>query len=121
MILSDMPNQSAALDDVFHALADPTRRAVLQQLSHGPASVSELAKPFEMALPSFLQHLNVLEDSGLISSKKVGRVRTCEFEPARLTSAEQWIAEQRALWEGRLDRLEAYLQELQGQEKGDGA
>jgi len=121
MILRHMPNQQAALDNVFHALADPTRRAVLQRLSGGPASVSELAKPFEMALPSFLQHLQVLETSGLIRSQKAGRVRTCEMEPQPLATAEQWIAEQRALWEGRLDRLEGFLKELQAKENGDGA
>lgn len=108
-----MPNQEDALDHVFHALADPTRRAVLQRLSRGPASVSELAEPFEMALPSFLQHLRVLEESGLLRSEKTGRVRTCRFEPKPLTTVEHWIAEQRALWEGRLDRLEAYLDEIQ--------
>ena len=107
-----MPNQ-AALDHVFHALADPTRRIVLQRLSRGPASVSELAQPFEMALPSFLQHLKVLEGSGLVRSYKQGRVRTCEIEPQPLTQAQDWIAEQRALWEGRLDRLESYLNDLQ--------
>ena len=115
-----MPNQSIALDGVFHALSDPTRRAVVQRLSRGPASVSELARPFKMALPSFLQHLQVLEDSGLIRSKKVGRVRTCRFEPDTLTRAEKWMAEQRALWEGRLDRLEDYLEELQAEGKNDG-
>ena len=115
-----MPNQTEPLDSVFHALADPTRRAVLQQLSKGPASVSELAKPFEMALPSFLQHLRVLEDSGLVRSEKTGRVRTCEMEPKPLTAAEKWIGEQRALWEGRLDRLEDYLTELQAKGKDDG-
>ena len=113
-----MPNQTAALDTVFHALADPTRRGVLQRLSRGPASVSELAKPFGMALPSFLQHLRVLEDSGLVRSKKVGRVRTCEMEPEPLTAAEQWIAEQRALWDARLDRLDDYLRELQASDDG---
>lgn len=112
-----MPNQEIALDHVFHALADPTRRAVLQRLSEGPASVSELAKPFAMALPSFLQHLQVLEDGGLIRSKKVGRVRTCEMEPAPLTSAESWIAKQREVWERRLDQLEAYIKDLQSKEK----
>ena len=115
-----MPNQQASLDHVFHALADPTRRAVLQRLSQGPASVTELAKPFEMALPSFLQHLRVLEDSGLVRSEKVGRVRTCEMKPDPLTSAEGWIAEQRAMWEGRLDRLEAYLRSLQATEGENG-
>jgi DNA-binding transcriptional ArsR family regulator len=108
-----VPNQETALDDVFHALADPTRRAVLQRLSEGPASVSELARPFAMALPSFLQHLQVLENGGLIRSRKVGRVRTCEMEAAPLGTAESWIARQRAMWEGRIDRLEIYLRELQ--------
>lgn len=115
-----MPNQPDSLDRVFYALADPTRRAVMQRLAEGPASVSELAKPFGMALPSFMQHLRVLEDSGLVRSRKEGRVRTCEFQPGRLATAEQWIADQRALWEGRLDRLEAYLKELQGRERNDG-
>ena len=115
-----MPNQQTALDSVFRALADPTRRAVLHQLSQGPASVSELARPFEMALPSFLQHLQVLEDGGLIRSRKTGRVRTCEIRPDPLATAETWIAEQRAIWEGRLDRLDAYLRSLQETENGDG-
>ena len=115
-----MPNQQIALDTVFRALADPTRRAVLHQLSQGPASVSDLAQPFEMALPSFLQHLQVLEEGGLIRSRKTGRVRTCEIQPDPLATAENWIAEQRAIWEGRLDRLDAYLKSLQETEKGDG-
>ncbi len=115
-----MPNKTEVLDDVFHALADPTRRAVLTHLSRGPASVSDLAQPFEMALPSFLQHLKVLEESGLIESKKSGRVRTCQMTPKSLTAAETWIAEQRAVWEGRLDRLEAYLVELKAEEDGNG-
>ena len=116
-----MPNQLTQLDHVFHALADPTRRAVLQRLSQGPASVTELAKPFNMALPSFLQHLRVLEDSGLVRSQKVGRVRTCEMKPEPLSNAEGWIAEQRAMWEDRFDRLDAYLQSLQaaGQNNGE--
>jgi DNA-binding transcriptional ArsR family regulator len=112
-----MPNKSAALDRVFHALADPTRRAIVGRLSQGPASVSELAEPFAMALPSLLQHLQVLEKSRLIRSKKVGRVRTCAIAPSALGVAEAWIAEQRALWEGRLDRMEAYVTRLQAQEK----
>ncbi|MGD1933201.1 MAG: ArsR/SmtB family transcription factor [Candidatus Phaeomarinobacter sp.] len=111
-----MPNQQIhtdpSLDGVFHALSDSTRRAVLARLSTGPASVSELARPFEMALPSFMQHLKVLEGSGLVSTQKEGRVRTCEMEPAALSSAQDWITEQKALWEGRLDRLEAYLGDL---------
>lgn len=120
MILSHMPNQEAALDHVFHALADPTRRAIVARLIEGPASVSELAKPLPMALPSVVQHLKVLEKSGLVRSEKVGRVRTCRIEPQQLSAAERWIAEQRAIWEGRLDRLEAYLDELQAQEHNDG-
>ena len=106
-----MPNQP--LDQVFHALADPTRRAVVERLTRGAASVSDLARPFDMALPTFLQHLRVLERGGLVRSEKVGRVRTCAIEPARLTEAEDWIARQRAIWEGRFDRLDGYLKHLQ--------
>jgi len=113
-----MPNQLTALDRVYHALSDGTRRAVIQRLSRGPATVSELAKPFRMSLPSVVQHLQVLEQSGLIRSEKVGRVRTCRIEPAALVSAEEWIAHQRALWEGRLDRLASYLKDLQAKEAG---
>ncbi|GAA6157122.1 metalloregulator ArsR/SmtB family transcription factor [Pyruvatibacter sp. HU-CL02332] len=102
-----------SLDGVFHALSDSTRRAVLARLTTGPASVSELAQPFEMALPSFMQHLKVLEGSGLVSTQKQGRVRTCEMEPQALSTAQDWIVEQKALWEGRLDRLESYLDGLQ--------
>ena len=111
-----MPKQSIALDRIYHALADPTRRAVIQRLSRGPATVSELAGPFRMSLPSVVQHLQVLEESGLIHSRKVGRVRTCRIDPKVLISAEKWIAHQRALWEGRLDRLEAYLKGLQAKD-----
>ena len=115
-----MPNyQEPPLDNVFQALADPTRRAVLTRLTEGPATVSDLAKPFDMALPSFLQHLKVLEESGLVTSKKEGRVRTCEAQLTRLTEAEEWIAHQRAVWEGRLDRLDAYLRQVQ-KGKSDG-
>jgi len=110
-----MPNQSAALDSTFHALADSTRRAVLARLSRGTASVKELAEPFEMALPSFLQHLNVLEESGLIRSHKVGRVRTCAVNSHGLQAVESWLTGQRKLWEQRLDQLESYLLELQEQ------
>ena len=120
MIFRHMPKQNEALDRVFHALADPTRRAIVAQLTQGPASVSDLARPLPMALPSVVQHLRVLEEGGLIRSEKVGRVRTCRIEPAALTQAEQWIMAQRAVWEGRLDRLEAYLQELQTRETTDG-
>jgi DNA-binding transcriptional ArsR family regulator len=112
-----MSNHLAPLDRVFHALADPTRRAVIQRLGEGPAAVSDLARPFDMALPSFLNHLAVLEDCGLIASRKVGRVRTCRIRPKPLAQAESWIAEQRALWEGRTDRLAAYAEALAKQEE----
>jgi DNA-binding transcriptional ArsR family regulator len=120
-----MPNQSQAvasqaLDRVFHALADPTRRAIMSRLGDGPATVSELAEPFAMAMPSLLQHLQVLEQSRLIRTNKVGRVRTCEMEPTALDAAGDWIAEQRAIWEGRLDRMEAYAKSLHSQEKRRG-
>lgn len=107
-----MPNQVAHLDQVFHALADPTRRAVLQRLTSGAAATTELAAPFEMALPSFLQHLRVLEASGLVQSQKRGRVRTYELAPAKLHEAEGWLADQRSHWEKRLDRLDRYLLQL---------
>ena len=111
-----MPNHSLALDQVFHALADPTRRAVVERLTQGPASVSELARPIRMALPTILQHLQVLEASGLVRSEKAGRVRTCSLQRPAMEQAGEWIAHQRAVWEGRLDRLDAYLLELQAQE-----
>ena len=104
-----MINQSAPLDLVFHALADPSRRAMVERLSRGPASVSELARPLAISLPAVVQHLQVLERSGLVRSEKVGRVRTCRIEPATLGTAERWIAERRTGWERRLDRLGAYL------------
>jgi DNA-binding transcriptional ArsR family regulator len=104
-----MPNQSAQLNQVFQALADPTRRAVLARLSSGPASTSELARPFAMALPSFLQHLDVLQKSGLVRSRKRGRVRTYRIAPQPLKEAEDWMVAQRAVWERRLDQLDSYL------------
>jgi DNA-binding transcriptional ArsR family regulator len=107
-----MTNQSSSLDRVFQALSDPTRRAIVARLSRGAASVSELARPFAMAMPTLLQHLHVLEESRLIRTEKVGRVRTCEMEPAALGTAETWIAQQRAIWAGRLDRMEAYVADL---------
>jgi DNA-binding transcriptional ArsR family regulator len=110
-IVKDVLNQSPALDLVFHALADPTRRAIVDRLSRGPASVSALADPLAMSLPAVLQHLQVLEASGLVRSEKVGRVRTCQVEPAALSVAERWINERRGLWEHRLDRLGTYLAE----------
>ena len=104
-----MLNQQAALDRVFHALADPGRRVMIDRLSRGPASVSELAKPMAMSLAAVVQHLQVLEASGLVRSEKLGRVRTCRLEPAALSLAEQWIDQRRTGWERRLDRLGAFL------------
>jgi DNA-binding transcriptional ArsR family regulator len=98
-----------ALDQVFHALADPTRRVMVERLSRGPATVSELAKPLPMSLPAVVQHLQVLEASGLVKSEKVGRVRTCRINPETISLAEKWINERRTTWERRLDRLGAYL------------
>lgn len=104
-----MRNAAEAVDSVFRALSDPTRRHVLERLSRSPASVSELAAPFDMALPSFVQHLTVLEGCGLVRSKKVGRVRTYQLVPKRLKLAENWLVRQRDLWERRLDQLDEYL------------
>lgn len=100
------------IDGVFRALSDPTRRHVLERLNRSPASVSELAAPFDMALPSFVQHLRVLEGCGLVRSRKRGRVRTYRLAPERLGLAEDWLARQRALWERRLDQLDDYLIDL---------
>jgi DNA-binding transcriptional ArsR family regulator len=108
-----VPNQQAAqLNRVFHGLADPTRRAVLERLSRGPAAVSELAEPFSMSLPSFLQHLDVLEECGLVKSRKRGRVRTYQLTPQPLKVVESWLGKQRALWNRRLDQLDTYLADL---------
>jgi DNA-binding transcriptional ArsR family regulator len=108
-------NQTGSLDQMFQALADPTRRVMVERLSRGPASVSELARPLDMTLSAVVQHLQVLEASGLVRSEKVGRVRTCRIEPAALRAAEQWIAERRASWEHRLDRLGEVLAEQPGE------
>src|ERR1700712_700334 len=102
-----MLNESSHLDLAFQALADPTRRGMVARLSRAPASVSELARPLRMSLPAVMQHLKLLEASGLVRSEKKGRVRTCRVEPRALAAAEGWMAEQRAVWEGRLDRFEA--------------
>ena len=112
-----MLNDSLVLDRAFHALADPVRRGMLARLAEGPASVSDLAGPFSISLPAVMQHLQMLEASGLVRSEKKGRVRTCRIEPQALGRAERWIAEQRALWEGRLDRLEDYLATLKEETK----
>jgi len=107
-----MPQQTVELDEVFRALADPTRRLVLRRLASGSASTSQLAEPFAMALPSFTQHLSVLERAGLVSSTKTGRVRTYELVPTALGVADDWLAEQRRLWERRLDQLDELLKTL---------
>jgi DNA-binding transcriptional ArsR family regulator len=106
-----MLDHSGSLDQVFRALADPTRRSLVERLISGPASVSELAQPLAMSLPAVMQHLGVLEVSGLVRSEKVGRVRTCRIDPATLRQAEGWIAAQRTTWEQRLNQLGEYLAE----------
>lgn len=108
-ILKHMLNQGADLDRVFQALADPGRRLMVERLSQGPASVSELGKPLSMSLTAVVQHVQVLEASGLVRSQKTGRTRTCSINPAGLRSAESWIAGRRARWERRLDRLGTFL------------
>jgi DNA-binding transcriptional ArsR family regulator len=109
--------QAAAADDVFHALSNPTRRRVLERLSVGPATVSELAEPFDMQLPSFVQHLSVLEESRLVKSRKHGRVRTYEIAPERFKVVEDWLAARRRLWEARLDRFDQYVKQLKEEGK----
>ncbi|QHQ35196.1 ArsR/SmtB family transcription factor [Algicella marina] len=115
-----MPKQYPTVESTFTALADPTRRAVVQALSLGPATVSHLAAPFDMALPSFTQHLGVLEKAGLIVSHREGRARVCSLNPEALLAAEEWLAGHRRQWEARLDRLEAHLATTRkGEEKDD--
>ena len=104
-----MEQYQHSLDGLFQALADPTRRAVIARLGRGPASVGDLAQPFAMALPSFMKHIHLLEDTGLIRTSKTGRVRTCEIEKTRLAAIDGWLAEQRAIWESRTDRLEQFV------------
>ncbi len=117
-----MPNQQPSLgqpnlDRLFQALADPARRTMVQRLAHGPASVSELARPLAMSMPAVLQHLGVLEAGGLVHTEKSGRVRTCRIEPAALSLAERWIGDCRIEWERRLDRLGNYLEALVKEEE----
>lgn len=111
-ILNAMLNQEQSLDAMFQALADPTRRRMVERLSRGSASVSELAEPFSMSLPAIVQHLKVLEESGLVTTRKVGRVRTCTIDTGALTMVEKWINDRRTGWEKRLDRLGAFLDAL---------
>jgi DNA-binding transcriptional ArsR family regulator len=114
-----MAKYSAPISELFQALADPTRCAIICALAAGAQSVTALAAPFDMALPSFMKHVTVLERSGLIRSSKLGRTRTCELVPGRLQQAEQWMAEQRAVWEARSDRMVAFVERLHQQEQQD--
>jgi DNA-binding transcriptional ArsR family regulator len=109
--------QTKPLDRAYQALGDPTRRALVERLTQGPATVSDLARGQPMSLPAVMLHLKVLEESGLVKSEKKGRVRTCAVVPAMLSEAERWISERRAMWERNLDRLGAFLEEKQGDEK----
>lgn len=111
-----MAHAQPALDGTFRALADPTRLAVVEQLAHGPASVSELARPFSMAMPSFLQHLRVLEESGLVATVKSGRVRTCTLRTEPLAAANHWLEAQRSLWAARLDQLDVLLLQMKAED-----
>jgi len=116
-----MLNQSGDLNLLFHALADPWRRAMVERLSRGPAPVSELARPLPISLPAAMQHLGVLEAAGLVRSQKAGRVRTCAIEPRALSQAERWINARRVEWENRLDRLGDYLKTLEIEGDNDGS
>ena len=106
-----MHRKKPDIDRVFHALGDPSRRAILEKLSEGPISVSRLAEPLDITLAAVIQHLQVLEDSGLVQTEKVGRVRTCHMEAAGLNVAQQWIGDRRSVWEKRFDRLGDLLAE----------
>lgn len=112
-----LADSTRTIDHVFRALSDPTRRHVLERLSRSPASVSELAAPFDMALPSFVQHMSILEESGLVRSRKTGRVRTYQLAPKRMQLAENWLTQQRTLWNRRLDQLDDYLLALKEKTK----
>ena len=116
-IVGQMENYSKAFDMTFHALSDPTRRAVIASLMRGSASVKELAEPFPMGLPSFMKHIKVLEDSGLIVSEKVGRVRTCHIKSEQLKAVESWLHEQQKIWNDRTNRLADYVENLSSKGK----
>lgn len=118
LILSYMTKYNAPLDHAFHALADPTRRAVLARLCDGPQAVTLLSQPFAMALPTFVQHLRVLEDSGLIASEKIGRTRICRINRPLFAQVEDWMSAQRRKWEAQTDRLQEFLE--QGRDLADG-
>src|SRR5215211_655998 len=115
-MVAGMEQDTRQLNGIFQAIADPTRRAVLGRLGSGPASVSDLAKPFDMALPSFMQHIRLLEESGWIRTRKVGRVRICTIEGQPFTLVDRWLSEQRALWEGRTDRIQQFVEALNVEE-----
>ena len=110
----------AQLDRIFHSLSDGTRRAVIAQLAKGPASIGDLAGRHRMALPSFMKHIRVLEESGMVASRKIGRVRICQLRPGALTAAQGWIARERRIWEARLDRLDSFVETLAAKEKANG-
>jgi DNA-binding transcriptional ArsR family regulator len=114
-----MDNQLAHLDHVFGALSDATRRAIVMRLCEGEASVGELAKPFDMALPSLMKHIRILENSGVVASEKIGRVRMCSIEIEALETIEEWLTAQREVWAQRLDRLEIYVEKLKREEKAN--
>jgi DNA-binding transcriptional ArsR family regulator len=114
-----MPNQNPSIEQTFIALSDPTRLAVVQALSQGSASVSQLARPFNMALPSFTQHLGVLENAGLIVSRREGRRRVCSLNPCTLKQAEDWMASYRRQWEQRMDRFDAHLDKMKSRKSDD--
>lgn len=120
MLVRHMLNKEIDLDRLFHALADPARRAMIERLSRGPAPVSELARPLPMSLPAAMQHLGVLEAAGLVRSEKAGRVRTCALSPEMLSEAERWVNARRVEWQNRLDRLGDYLKTLENEGGGDG-
>ena len=121
MLVRHMLNQEVDLDRLFHALADPARRAMIERLSRGPAPVSELARPLPMSLPAAMQHLGVLEAAGLVRSEKAGRVRTCALSPEMLSEAERWVNARRIEWQNRLDRLGDYLKSLENDGGGGGS
>src|SRR3954451_8555384 len=116
-MVADMEQDTRQLNGIFQAIADPTRRAVLGRLGSGPASISDLAKPFDMALPSFMKHIRLLEETGLVETRKQGRVRTCTLEKKRFALVDGWLSAQRAIWEARTDRLEAFVTATQSKEE----
>ena len=118
--VSQMANNEVTLDRVFHALSDQTRRTIVMRLSAKPSVVGDLFKPMPMALPTLLKHIRVLEDCGLVTTRKVGRERVCEMLPGALRTTDAWLAQQRSVWEARLDRMEAYVLDLQAKENRNG-